>query len=823
MTARCSSLRANKGWLAAALLWVACAIPARAADWIHTTAQAHDFALDGAPVVYSPADAPVVGIAARDLTADVERVTGRKPAWSTSAPRGATAILVGTLGKSALIDKLAASGKLDASRLRGAWESFVITTVDAPMPGLRRALVIAGSDPRGTAYGVYELSEAMGVSPWHWWADVPVTRQRQLYVAAGTRRFGPPSVKYRGIFINDEDWGMQPWAAHAFEPGSGGIGPRTYGRIFELLLRLNANMLWPAMHPGTPPFNADPRNAALADRYSIVMGSSHAEPMLRNNVGEWKAPAADYNYLSNGPGVLRYWEERMVSNGRYENIYTLGMRGIHDSSVQGAKTDAERVALLQKIFTDQRGLLKRYALPDAPQMFCAYKEVLPLYRQGLQVPDDVTIVWPDDNFGYIRNFTDAQERARGGGFGIYYHLSYLGAPLSYLWLYTTPPALVWEEMSRAYAHGADRMWIANVGDLKPAEIGTEFFLRLAWNVDAWGADAQPVFLQEWAQREFGAALGPEIAGIMGEYYRLNFRRRPEHLQWWLPKEARKPNDLPSGEVDVRLADFAALRLRVEGLRAALPSAAADAFFELVEYPVLVSALSNERFFEGERGRADVALAADAALERLNVRWNRLAGGKWRGMMSAEPADAQWQSMRIAKWTLPASDAGRVPAAGVSGASMRFAADAFLRRADGEGVAWGRVQGLGKTGGAAVAILRSDAAHAAEANARLEYEADLPAGEVEVRIHMLPTFPAAGQMRVGVAMDGQQPQFVGVEAPDGGAAWTQGVLNNDRVASVKLHIAAAGRHTISVCGADVGLVIDSLEFVPARNDAHGPER
>lgn len=255
--------------------------------------------------------------------------------------------------------------------------------------------------------------------------------------------------------------------------------------MFELLLRLKANSLWPGMHPTTPAFNSIAQNAPLADDYAIVMGSSHAEPMLRNNVGEWKSPAADYNYVTNRDGVLAYWNERMAANARFDNVYTVGMRGIHDSRMQGPRTDPERVALLEKIIADQRALLARHTgkpLDAVPQVFAAYKEVLGLYRQGLKLPDDVTIMWPDDNFGYIRSYTSASERGRAGGFGVYYHLSYLGAPLSYLSLSTTPPALVWEEMTKAYDSGASRIWIANVGDIKPAEIDTEFFLQMAWCV-----------------------------------------------------------------------------------------------------------------------------------------------------------------------------------------------------------------------------------------------------------------------------------------------------------------------------------------------------
>ena len=316
------------------------------------------------------------------------------------------------------------------------------------------------------------------------------------------------------------------------------------------------------MHPGTPPFNSIAANAALADKYAIIMGSSHAEPMLRNNVGEWEQDPNGFNYQTNRDGVHRYWEERVAANARYENMYTLGMRGIHDGVMQGPKSDAERAALLERIIADQRALLKKHVNPQVeqvPQLFVPYKEVLAQYQQGLKVPEDVTIMWTDDNFGYVRRFPTAAERQRSGGFGMYYHLSYLGSPLAYLWLSTTPPALVWEEMTRAYEAGAQRVWIANIGDLKPAEIGTEFFLQMAWDIKRWRADNLPDFLVEWAAREFGGRDAGEIAAIMQEYYRLNFRRRPEHLQWWLPKEQPRPAAWTLAEADARLREFAALR------------------------------------------------------------------------------------------------------------------------------------------------------------------------------------------------------------------------------------------------------------------------
>lgn len=846
-----------------------------------------DFVLAGptasAVFLVEPSLDPAVARAADDLRVDIERVSDVAPVLrhELSPDAGPTLVLVAVAGRSPLLDRLAASGKLDLRTLVGAWESFVIAVVREPFPGIEQALVIAGSDRRGAIYGCYEISAAIGVSPWHWWADVPVRKQATIAIAAGTHRFGPPSVKYRGIFLNDEDWGLQPWAAKTFEPETGDIGPKTYAKVFELLLRLKANTVWPAMHPTTRAFNRDPRNKEVADAYGIVMGSSHAEPMLRNNVDEWTAPKEDYNYVTNRADVLRYWEDRVAANGRYENIYTLGMRGIHDSNMVGPKTDAERIRVLEQAFADQRALITQHARPEAgrvipdaprpgaatddarrirdnppyltrsddiPQMFCAYKEVLDLYRQGLRVPDDVTIVWPDDNFGYIRNLATPAECARSGGFGVYYHLSYLGRPLAYLWLSTTPPALVWEEMHKAYTHGADRIWIANVGDLKPAEIGTEFFLQLAWNIDRWTPGTLPNFLREWAAREFGqgVAVGAplvgaqgrrpatplqesqsqrtgasghtdpdEIAAVLADYYRLNFQRRPEHLQWWLPRQPRRFSALTDGEVQQRLDSFAKLRTRVENLRRRLPAAQQDSFFQLVHYPIVGSALANVRFFEAERGHLDVAQAANAELVGLTRFYNEeLAGGKWRGIMALEPADQQWSSMRIAPWTPPDSPRPAV-ADPPPGTFIVLEPAACTSHPSPTGAAWTRIPGLGRTG-EAVTVLPATAAAidlaAAQASAaRLEHTVTFPtSGEFTLQAYLLPTHPVAGTaLRFAVALDDAAPQLVSLEIGDGGSEWAQAVLNATRIATTRLVVPQAGEHTLTVYGLEAGVVLDKI--------------
>lgn len=785
------------------------------------TGLAADFPLVGggraATLVVAPGDAKVVALAAQDLARDIAAVTGVSPALAATEPSAADAprVLIGTLGHSPAIDALAASGAFDVAPLRDAWESFLIATL-APPAVPAPTLVIVGSDRRGTAFGVYELSQQIGVSPWHWWADATPERKSELFIAEGTRCFGPPSVKYRGIFLNDEDWGLQPWAAKTFEPENGGIGPKTYARVFELLLRLKANTLWPAMHACTQPFNADPRNAALADDYAIVMGSSHAEPMLRNNVGEWPhARAADYNYVTNRAGVRAYWEERVRSNGRYENLWTLGMRGIHDSAIQGAKTDAERIAVLEQVFADQRAMLAEHAAPcragspdpaannntsSAPQIFCAYKEVLDLYRGGLRVPDDVTIVWPDDNFGYVRNFASPEEQRRAGSFGVYYHISYLGRPLSYLWLCTTPPALIWEEMTKSYAHGADRVWVVNVGDLKPAEIGTEFFLRLAWDVKQWGPNAQPKFLREFAAREFGEAHADRVASILDRYYTLNFARKPEHLQWWLPGQPPRPSDWSWSDLEARRSAFDDLRAEVKALAPEMAPNRKDVFFELIEYPVTGSALANRRYILGEQGiHLDAARDADTELRALTARFNEdIAHGKWRGFMRLEPADDDWKSMRIAPWR-PLALRNR----GADEIAEPISLPVFFAPETSQGA--GIVFGLGRSGGALA--MRKDA--------RYTYEFEAEARTFDLTFELLPTHALRGDaLRLAFSLGGA-PQTLALPVGDGGPEWAQGVLAGYRLLKTRIHLASPGAHQLVIHGIDDGVVLDRILLTPVQ--------
>lgn len=788
-----------------------------------------------APIVLPP-DAPdVVKIAASDLAADILSVSGAQPAVLAATPDDAK------LPRVELI--------LDPA-LAGRWEAFRLSATPD-------VLTIAGSDRRGLAYGIYEVSRRIGVSPWSWWADVPVTRRKDLHLAVGEEPVDQPAVKYRGIFINDEDWGLEPWASETFEPEVGNIGPKTYARIFELLLRLRANCLWTAMHPTTTPFFLVPGNAATADKYAILVGSSHAEPMLRNNGREWKASKEMFNYLINRDGVLAYWKERITERAKGESIFTIGMRGIEDSPIIGPKNQAERIATLEKIFADQRDLLARTIGGDptkTAQIFVPYKEVLEDYNAGLKVPDDVPIVWPDDNFGYIRRFATEAERKRAGGLGVYYHVSYSGLPLSWLWIDTLPPALIWSEMSRAYEQGARTFWIVNVGDIKNTERSMEFFLDLAWNADRTGPEGPARFMKDTAARDFGKEYAEEVSDILSRLQALNFDRKTEHLQWHLSLTPYQPTEFNETEIDQRLKRCAELQRDSDALSARLPAGARDAYFQLVGYPVGITAAANERYFRSELARADVARgrSPDANLAAAREGENRvdeltthytstIAGGKWRHVVSENGYSAKaWpRFQRDTSTPRPEPAPGTVcpPAPPEPGSRVRpdgarpgdfvegggvISMDAghFTGRQDlPDGAGWRSLPGLGRTG-SAVTILPSTARITPTSAPSLDYRFYVvTGGEAQIRVRLLPTHPlVTGQgLRLAVALDDSAPLPLAVttgfdtkRSDAGMTEWQRRVLSNATEATLKLpKFLAPGWHTLRIFAVDAGVVVDKI--------------
>lgn len=629
------------------------------------TAQAAGFTIaaggKASPLMIDTADAMVVRIAATALSSDVKLVTGLEPAIHYQPATTPYVVIIGTLGHNKLIDALAAKGILPVAHVKGKWETFCITIINNPAKNIQKALVIAGSDPRGTAFGVFELSRIIGVSPWVWWADAVPQHREAVYLSAGVSIIGPPSVRYRGIFINDEDWGQQPWAAKTFEPETGDIGPKTYAKVFELLLRLRANLIWPAMHPSTKPFYHYPRNKQVAADYAIVTGSSHAEPMMRNNVGEWdKKTMGDFNYLTNKSTITRYWGERVKESSQHEVVYSLGMRGVHDSGMEGVKNPKDAVPLLEGIFADQRNMLKQHIDKDVtkvPQAFTAYKEVLDIYDNNLKVPDDVTLVWPDDNYGYIQRLSNEKEKQRAGGSGVYYHASYWGRPHDYLWLGTTHPGLMREEMMKAYDSKADRLWVLNVGDIKPIEYNMEFFLDMAFNaVPFKDSKYTKQHLLAWAGNLFGKDKAPAIQQVLWQYYQLAFERKPEYMGWSQTEPTTKTSYTTynhffyGDEAQRRIDQYDSLERAVKSLRASIRSKDADAFYELVYYPVRGASLMNKKFLYRDKSyyyarqnrlcAYDYArlskLAYDSIVQETDWYNTQLASGKWKNMLSMAP-------------------------------------------------------------------------------------------------------------------------------------------------------------------------------------------
>jgi hypothetical protein len=624
------------------LAMILCPVAARALGepkYVRTSPVAGGFTLaangQAAPLLVSDEDWPGVIRAAGDLSQDIERVTGHAALMVKNASEAkGEIVIIGTIGKSPLIDELVRKHKLDVSGIAGQWESAVTTIVDRPLPGVRRALVIAGADKRGTIYGIYDLSEQIGVSPWYWWADVRVQHADALYVDAGRYVQPVPAVKYRGIFFNDEAPALSGWTKEKF----GGMNHDFYTKVFELLLRLKANFLWPAMW-GNAFAADDPLNAKLADEYGIVMSTSHEEPMMRAEKEWTRGHHGAWDYSTNQKEIDEFWREGMVRDKNYEEVVTLGMRGEGDTPMSA---DAN-IELLERIVADQREILKQTVNPDVtkiPQVWALYKEVQGYYEKGMRVPDDVTLLWSDDNWGNLRRLPTPEERKRSGGAGIYYHFDYVGGPRSYKWLNTNPIPKIQEQMNLALNYGADRLWVVNVGDGKPMEFPMEFFLDYARTPKRWDKDHLDEFTKLWATREFGPEHADEIASFMEDYTRYNGRRKPELID---PSTFSVTNYHEADRVD---DEWRLLAARVDKLANQLPEDERDSYFELIQYPVDACANLTEMYIAAAHNAAETRVGnpqanADADEVRklfeydatLSDEYNhKLLNGKWDHMM-----------------------------------------------------------------------------------------------------------------------------------------------------------------------------------------------
>lgn len=608
--------------------------------YVRNTASQSSFTLSSkgksASFLVSTNDHPGVLRVVKHLQTDVENVTGIEPVLFQNKIEGMeTLVIIGTLGKSPIIDQLVKEGKIDPSALKGKWEKFTTQIIKKPFPGVKQALVIAGSDKRGTIYGIYDLSNQIGVSPWYWWADIPVKKQLELHVLPGVHTAGEPKVKYRGIFINDEAPALAGWAHEKY----GGFNAKFYEKVFELILRMKGNYLWPAMW-GRMFYVDDPENPKLADEYGIVMGTSHHEPLTRAHA-EWeKECKGKWDYRTNSENLIEFWRGGMKRLGNTESIVTIGMRGDGDEPM----TDGTAIELLEDIVKKQREIIAKVTgnpAEETTQIWALYKEVQDYYDKGMRVPDDVTLLLADDNWGNIRKLPELNSATRKGGYGIYYHFDYVGGPRNYKWLNTNQIERVWEQMNLAYEFGAKQIWLVNVGDIKPMEFPTEFFLDYAWNPEKWTADNLDDYYLQWSNEAFGKEHGKAIAEILKKYTKYNSRRKPELL------DPKTYSLVHYNEADRIVDEYNALTVQANSIYKKLPEQYKDAYYQLVLHPVLACANLNELYVTAgknslyaKQGRAATNEMADKVqqlfdkdAELTEYFHRKMANGKWNHIMS----------------------------------------------------------------------------------------------------------------------------------------------------------------------------------------------
>ena len=774
----------------------------------------------------------VTAIATKALQNDVMMLSGTRPDIVKDLKGLHMPIVIGTLGKSSIIDELAAKKLIPAAQIRNKWETFCLTVIRNPSDAGSNMLVIFGSDPRGTAFGVFELSKMLGVSPWVWWADVKPKPAQQLYISAGRNIIGPPTVKYRGFFINDEDWGMRPWAARNMDKDLKDIGPRTYEKVFELMLRLKANYLWPAMHPGTKAFWYYKENPVLAKKYGILMGSSHHEPMLRDTEFEWNEnfkeeygkEHGEWRYDTNKEEIYRFFDDRVKQSVGNEAVYTVGMRATKDGSMEGPEGMQGKIKILEEVIHDQRQILQHHLEKPAnqvPQVFCPYKEVLEMYQAGLKVPDDVTITWVDDNHGYIRQLPNPKEQKRAGGSGVYYHFSYWGLPQDYLWLSSTSPVLTSFEMSKAYALNARNIWVFNVGDIKPAELELEFGMDLAWDVKSWSPEKAHLYAETWAGRTFGQKFAKRIGQIKSRYYKLAAAGKPEHLSG---------TDFTAEDINFRLKEYNSLLAETKLVEKLIPQRLKDAYFQLIAYPVAAACSMNEKIFYAElslrlsragdpRGTefAEKAKAAYANIITLGIKYNHeIAGGKWNGMMDDHPRGREI-------FNLPDLNA-KAPHAAEGIISQRHPIKVLsAKNYTKVGNDRGRlkiVTGLGSSG-AGLTVLPLEMKTYAQTNISnapyAEYQLPLKKGNNKINVKCLPTFPlySGMKLRYAISVDGSAPEFVDLATLAETKVWSLNVLRGYAMGETNFNSNVDQTVKVRIYFPDPGLVLNVVSAYSGR--------
>lgn len=780
-------------------------------------------------ILTDPHDDAGVLRAAENLRGDLQLVGGNAPTGEGDA------IIVGTIGGNELIDRLIREHRLDADGVGGRWEASVRQVVDRPAPGIARALVIAGADRRGTIFGIYDLSRAIGVSPWTWWADVPPQRHRDLYVLPG-RRTDAPVVKYRGIFINDEDPALLGWAKARF----GGFNHQMYAHVFDLILRLRGNLLWPAMW-GKSFHEDDPENARLANAMGVIVGTSHHEPLMRAHVDWERHGQGPWDYAQNAERLRAFWREGLERTQSEERIVTIGMRGDGDKPM----AEGTATALLERIVADQRKIIEevtRRPAAETPQVWALYKEVQDYYDAGMRVPDDVTLLFSDDNWGDLRRLPELGTR-RAGGAGIYYHFDYVGGPRNYKWIDTNQIQRVWQQMRLADQYGADRLWIVNVGDIKPMEFPTSFFLDMAWNPKAMTLARMEAYPGDWAAEQFGPEHAVEIGQILQRYGQLIARRKPELLD---------ADTYASEEWDRVMGEWSSLRAAAEAVEGTLPAAQRDAYFELVLHKVLAAenlhrlywAVARNRLYAAQQSPAANAMADEA--ERAFARDAEIrrryevatAGGKWPQMMAQTHIGyTGWQqpdrdvmppvqriaapATRTANQSLPTPKPDAAAGAGTSfleqDGVIAIEAEHHAQAVGGAGVAWITIPHLGKTLSGVTAEAAATVEHPGGASPHLVYRVTLArSGPFDLLVFASPGLDVRGRglHRYAVSVDDGPPQIVNLLAGENEASWGRAVADAIRIGRTRIDVPSPGPHLVKLWMVDPEVVFQRIVLTRA---------
>ena len=750
---------------------------------------------------------PVVKVALEMFSEDMSAVTGRK---AIAAKKGKLRIVELDKASKKIIKELSRKN-VPLEEIMSSCDGFHISVDDGNV-------LIVGKNGRGTAYGILEMSRIAGVSPWIWWGDLVPERKSRLAINRNIAVSQGASVEYRGIFINDEDWSIRRWS----EKGQKGlIGRDIYKKVFQLLMRLRANAIWPAMHEGTVSFFNTPGAKEVADSCGIAVGSSHCEPLLRSNTGEWDVKERGaFNYFTNRDNVQRYWTERLdeVKNSAGGNLFTIGMRGIHDGSMEGAKTMEQKFDGLQRVINDQQELIAKHIGEPASQtqIFIPYKEVLQIYEKGLKVPEYVTLMWCDDNYGYLTRLSDDEEQKRIGGAGIYYHLSYWGRPHDYLWLTTTQPGLIYNEMRTAYDHNARKLWIVNVHDPKVAGYGLELFLDMAWNINCVSESSIEEHYGRWLCRQFGEEAGKQLFPAMKEFYKLCGQRRPEFMGWTqVELDKKKYNrglspirdtEFSLAELDAYLQRYAATAAEVKRLEGIIPARLKDAYFAAIEYPVLAANAHARKLLLAQKARqtqdADAArLSAEAyeEIKTLTERYNNeLAGGKWKNLMSMNPRNLPVFGMPDTAYMNDTSDVSDKPNLSVTPNEHEYISrNANEYSSASEGCK--AIQMLGHSMNA-VSIPKGGTLDF--------YFNTSTSGDAIMKIALIPTQPNDnGDIRFSASIDGGEERVFSLKEPFRSERWKLNVLRGQAVREINLDGLAAGKHSLRIKALDNHIIMD----------------